>query len=96
MPIQAVVSEIGIEALNEGVLSRLDRAERCGDEDGCSVFLSVAISVAYVADAGPGRLLEAQRFSDFLGRLAGPPGRAASTAPSCATAARSWATSCQR
>ena len=74
-------------------LSWLGRAERCEDDDGRCVFLWVAFNAA---DAGPGRTLESQRFSDFLGRLAGPPGRAAPTATSCVTAARSWATSCQR
>ncbi len=53
-------------------LSWLDRAERCEDDDGRFVFLWVAFNAAYAADTGPGpgRMLEARRFSDYLGRLA--------------------------
>lgn len=51
-------------------LSWLNRAEKCSDEDGRFVFLWIAFNAAYAADTGPTRPIEAQRFSDFLGRLA--------------------------
>lgn len=52
-------------------LSWLHRAEQCGDDDGRFVFLWIAFNSAYAADTGPERLGEAQRFGDFLDRLAG-------------------------
>lgn len=51
-------------------LSWLDRAERSSDDDGRFVFLWIAFNAAYAADTGPTRPVEAQRFSEFLGRLA--------------------------
>ncbi|MGY6587339.1 MAG: hypothetical protein ACXIUB_03530 [Wenzhouxiangella sp.] len=50
-------------------LSWLNRAEQCGDADGRFVFLWVAFNAAYAAEVGPERIVEAQRFSNFLNRL---------------------------
>ncbi|MDT8439361.1 MAG: HEPN domain-containing protein [Wenzhouxiangellaceae bacterium] len=52
-------------------LSWLERAERCSDDDGRFVFLWIAFNSAYAAETGSTRPVEAQRFSDFLGRLVG-------------------------
>jgi hypothetical protein len=51
-------------------LSWLHRAEQCDDADGRFVFLWIAFNSAYAADVGPERSLEAQRFGNFLSRLA--------------------------
>jgi hypothetical protein len=52
-------------------LSWLERAEQCEDDDGRFVFLWIAFNAAYAADTGASKQVEAQRFSGFLGRLAG-------------------------
>ena len=51
-------------------LSWLNRSEQCDDDDGRFVFLWVSFNAAYAAETGPMRPIEAQRFSDFLTRLA--------------------------
>lgn len=48
----------------------MNRSEQCDDPDGRFVFLWVAFNAAYAADVGPERMVEAQRFSSFLNRLA--------------------------
>lgn len=51
-------------------LSWLDRAERCEDDDGRFVFLWIAFNAAYANETGQIRIVESQRFGDFLRRLA--------------------------
>ena len=50
-------------------LSWLDRAERCEDDDGRFVFLWIAFNSAYANETGQMRIVETQRFGDFLRRL---------------------------
>jgi hypothetical protein len=56
-------------------LSWLDRAERCDDDDGRFVFLWIAFNAAYANETGQVRIIESQRFGDFLQRLADLDGR---------------------
>ena len=48
---------------------RLDRAERCEDDEGCFIFLCVAFNATYADEAGQYRLPEATRLQAFLARL---------------------------
>lgn len=51
-------------------LSWLDRAERCGDEDGRFIFLWIAFNAAYANEMGEYRITESRLFGQFLERLA--------------------------
>ena len=51
-------------------LSWLDRAEQCDDDDGRFVFLWIAFNAAYANETGQIRIIESQRYGDFLQRLA--------------------------